>query len=124
MGVDFDALVLRPCMDTFADSALLTPLVSAPGAPPRIVRGVFKLTGDDIMVENEAMVRADSYTFGVRSSELGDDQAARGDMLSDVQLSSGFLKDRFFEIEDTGDADGLGLQVWVLKELVDDPDGY
>lgn len=123
MAVDFDALVLAPCMDTFAVPALLTPRVSAPGAPPRVVRGVFKLAGDDIMVEHSAMVRADSYTFGVRASELGAEQAARGDMLSAIQLSSGFLDERSFDIEDTGDADGLGLQVWVLKEINDDAGG-
>lgn len=124
MAVDFDALVLGPCMDAFAYPALLMPLVSAPGSPPRVVRGVFKMAGEDILGDHGDMLRADGYTFGVRMSEFGDLQAARGDLLSNVQLPSGFLDGRTFEIEDTGDADGMGLQVWILKEHVDDPDGY
>jgi hypothetical protein len=125
LAVDFDKLVLKPSMDAFAVRALFLPRVSAPGAPARWVRGVYKLTPQDIMDDFGGSQRADSYTFGVRVAEFGEPVVSRGDQLSNIDLP--FLAGLTFRVEDTGD-DGQGHQVWVLKiddltppETDDDP---
>ncbi|GGC68539.1 head-tail joining protein [Chelatococcus reniformis] len=114
MAVDFDALVLGPCMDAFAVPALLLPVVSAPGAPAIPIRGVFTLTPQDILDERDGSQRADDYTFGVRASEFPLPAVTRGDQVSNIGLPS--LAGRTFVIDDTGDDDGYGHQLWVIKE--------
>lgn len=113
MAVDFDKLVLAPCMDAFAVRALFLPRKSAPGAPARWVRGIYKLTPQDIQDDYGGSQRADGYTFGVRVSEFDLPDVQRGDQLSNIDLP--FLVGATFLVEDTGD-DGHGLQVWVLKK--------
>ncbi|GGC90387.1 head-tail joining protein [Chelatococcus reniformis] len=114
MAIDFDTLVLGPCMNAFAVDALLLQRVSAPGAPAAPIRGVYTLTPQDIVDDFGGSQRADGYTFGVRVSEFGNPAVTRGDQISNIDLP--FLAGRTFTIEDTGDDDGYGHQLWVLKE--------
>lgn len=109
--INFDALVLGPCQAVFGDTAIVTPVRSAPKAAPFAVRGIYRLVGADATDSDGMITRMDNYTFSVRLSELPI-QVQRGDKVSNINLP--FLKGLVFTIEDTGD-DGFGAQAWVLK---------
>lgn len=111
MAIDLDATVLAACQDAWGVAALVTPVRSAPKAPPFLVRGIYDLKGADYDAGDGQIVRMDNYTFGVRVSELPM-QVTRGDKVSGIALP--FLSGLVFTIEDTGD-DGFGAQAWILK---------
>jgi hypothetical protein len=68
--IDFDALVLAPCEDTFAIPVTVTPIASQRGAPPYAARGIFASRALQIAVEDGAMLADQQTTLGIRFADF------------------------------------------------------
>jgi len=68
--VDFDALVLKPCEDTFSRPITVTPLMSQPGQPSYAARGIYTKKPVDVATEGGAVFSDHQPTLGIRYSEF------------------------------------------------------
>jgi hypothetical protein len=107
--VDFDALVLAPCMNTFAVSFTVEPVASQPRGVPYAARGVWAVRNVDVDTQ-EGITSTEVRTLGVRISEFPVLPIARDRIL---------FQDAAHMITDV-DEDGQGGAVLTLAEL----DGY
>ena len=56
MRIDFDDLVLSPCMDTFAEPVMIDPVVSQPGALPYTARAIFTSRPYEVQLNDGSLV--------------------------------------------------------------------
>ena len=71
MAINFDALVVTPCMNAFAIPCTVTPLASIPKAPtPYQARGIYSLKQIDLLLEDGTRFFSVTITFGMRLAEL------------------------------------------------------
>jgi hypothetical protein len=68
--VDFDALVLKPAMDTFSKPMIVKPLSSQPLAPIYAARGVWSKRPVDIATEGGGILSSEERKIGIRISEF------------------------------------------------------
>lgn len=104
MPINFSALVLAPCMSTFAPTMEVDPVSSRPGAAKYSARGIFTTAEYDIPTQ-EGIVSDRKSTIGVRIEEFtshptdpGPPPAARDRLV---------FEGRKYMIDDTAD-DGQG----------------
>lgn len=107
MAIDFDALVLGPCMDAFAEDITVDPRVSRPGQPPYAARGSYHERAVDVALTDGAILSSAEKTLGVRLSEF-EAPPVQGDLI--------VLRHVMFMVEDLDD-DGQGGTLITLKEL-------
>lgn len=107
MAIDFSALVLAPCMDTFARTFLVRPVVSQPGASAFEARGIYTEQPVDLQLEDGRVLSSTTKTLGIRLSEF---QSAP--MQGDLILFEGAT----FLVDDLDD-DGQGGSKITLKEI-------
>ena len=67
--IDFDALVLSPCMEVFARPVLVEPIASQPDAPAYIARGVWSSQPIDVQLEDGSIMSSQRHKLGIRASE-------------------------------------------------------
>jgi hypothetical protein len=70
MGIDWDHVVLAPCMDQFANPVTITPVKSQPGAPPFTTRCVWEVMANTIIQEDGTELVTSRYVMGFRIAEL------------------------------------------------------
>ena len=70
MPVNFDALVLGPCMATFALPVVVDPSVSIPLSVPYVAQGIFTSRPHDVMLIDGTIVSDMETTLGIRLSDF------------------------------------------------------
>jgi hypothetical protein len=70
MAVDLDALVLEPATDVFSIEVTYSPLISAPGVPDFVTRGVFSSNFLDVEMLDSAIFSDQETSLGVRLREF------------------------------------------------------
>ena len=70
MPIDFDALVLGPCMDTFAEPITVDPLASQPSAPPYTAQGIFSSAPYDVPLADGTLYQDQRTTIGMQISQF------------------------------------------------------
>ena len=86
MGIDWDGLVLKPCMDQFATRITFNPIKSAPGMLPFDRRGVWEVTPITITQEDGSLFITSQFIIGYRLNEMpvrlvkGDTAAVDGEL--------------------------------------------
>lgn len=105
MPVDFDSLVLRPAMDTFAVPLIIKPLASQPLSAAYPARGVWSKRPIDLAMEGGAVLSAEENKLGIRLNEFLIPPAPGDHVLVDA---------KWHAIDDV-DEDGQGGAVWSLK---------
>jgi hypothetical protein len=120
MPVDFSALVLSPCMNTFAIAVMINPIKSQPLAAPYPARGVFSSDQTSVMLENGAVLSDQVTTLGIRRSDKRADGTPmwvalpmRGDGC--VTLDAAGVPVENFWVADI-DADGQGGHMLSLRK--------
>jgi hypothetical protein len=115
--LDFDALVLAPCMDAFAIDILVAPLISRPGAPVYPARGIYNQRSIDVPTEDGSILNSHTVELGIRLSEYPI-PVKQGDRITIVTPPPGAngMAGRVFTIEDLNE-DGQGGSGLVLKIL-------
>lgn len=111
--IDLDALVLGPCMVTFARPATFYPDASQPGAPAFAVRGIWTMKPADMALQDDTLLAADSWIFGVRGGEFPAAPSAGDRIFIPAHMNLPELG--MCDIEDEG-ADGQGGYSLVLKK--------
>lgn len=112
--IDFGALVLGPCMNTFARPCIVTPLVSQPGMPAYPARGIWSIAPGDMLQPDGTTLATDICTFGVRAADfvvvpLPGDRVEIPEYMTASRIG-------LCRIEDDGD-DGQGGFAWILKKI-------
>lgn len=69
MAVDFDALVLGPCMTAFSKPIVVMPTKSQRNAPPYGASGIWTITDLDLVLENGENFSNRTLKFGIRLSD-------------------------------------------------------
>jgi len=107
MSIDWDGLVLSPCMDTFAESnsVQFNPLKSQPGQPSYPARCVWEVTPYTIVQEDNAPLVTSVFKIGIRLKDFtvpptGGDQVT----INGVTYTL-----------DSFEADGQGGMRWIVK---------
>ena len=105
MAIDFEKLVLGPCLTTFGEAVTYRPLVSSPGAAPFAITGIFDAE-HDLVEEFE----------GIDHSTQGPVLAVR---LSDFpappeQLDQLIVRGQLYQVYDVR-PDGQGKADLILK---------
>lgn len=107
MPVDFDGLVLKPAMDTFAKPLVIKPLASQPLAPSYPARGDWKKRPVDIATEGGGVLSTEERVLGVRLAEFA---------VPPVPLDQVKFEGDWYWIDDV-DEDGQGGATWALKAV-------
>ena len=115
MGVDFSALVLKPCMNTFAVNVMVTPYASRPqDLTPYPARGVFK-SKIEIITTGAGMHSTVQPTLGIRLSEYPIPIMQRDQIEILPNQAIDYFGSRFFTVADTN-PDGQGGSELILKD--------
>jgi hypothetical protein len=109
MAVDFDKLVLSPCMSTFGREVTIDPVDSRPGEPPYKARGVFKSVAMDTDVMDGVTLGDQKTWFGLRLSDYdGRPPIARDRVtINDVQGTTGPTRYYITAVEMDGEGGGM-----------------
>lgn len=111
MPIDWDGLVLTPCMDIFAldgrngPGPVLTPLKSQPNVPAFGIRAVWEVTPTTITQEDGSLMTTTIYTLGIRLREFPV-PPVKGDMIT-IDNEDYILNDFQY--------DGQGGVRWIVK---------
>lgn len=70
MSIDWNALVLGPCEDTFGVPVTITPVKSMPGAPAYAARGIWTSRTVEIPMDDGTVIRSNNMDVGIRISEF------------------------------------------------------
>jgi hypothetical protein len=108
VAIDFDALVLDPCMATFAKDVTITPFKSQPGAPSYAARGIWEAPEIDVPLEDGTVLSSNTIRLGVRLSEFTVPPVTGDKVTVDGQS---------YLIDDPDD-DGQGGSKWTLKKVL------
>lgn len=68
--IDFDALVLTTCQNTFARPIVVTPTKSQPNAAPYNARGIWTARPVEIAMEDSSVMISQDLTLGIRRAEF------------------------------------------------------
>lgn len=107
--IDFDALVLGPCLATFAIDVRVEPAASQPGMRSYAARGVYDERPVDVDVGEGQIFSSAAKRLGVRYSEFSV-APQQGDFVTIVKTGMRF------RVEDLDD-DGQGGTVLTLAEI-------
>jgi hypothetical protein len=113
MAVDFSALVLVPCENTFARPITVNPVASMPGGAAYAARGIWTIRNIDIALEDGGILSSDTLTLGVRLLEFPV-EPIKGDQVY-IPAHGSLTEIGVVTIDDTDD-DGQGGSVWTLKK--------
>ncbi|CAM5771983.1 hypothetical protein LMIY3S_03691 [Labrys miyagiensis] len=105
--MDFDNLVLAPCMAAFGIPLTVTPIKSQPGQPAYAAQGIYDRTQSTVMMEDGSELASTRVTVGIRLSTFAV-PPRQGDQV---------LKDGIRYEIDAAFPDGQGGAELVLKEL-------
>jgi hypothetical protein len=105
--IDFDALVLAPNMDVFAQDVSIDPRASQPFVPPYQARGIWIERPVDVELADGRILSSAEKILGVRCAEFGT-VPCQGDVVTRGAV--------VFMIEDV-DYDGQGGAMLTLKEI-------
>lgn len=121
--IDFDTLVLGPCVSIFGRPIIVTPIASQPGDPvavppvpaglPYFATGVWASRPTDVVTET-GILSSQVHTLGIRVLDFPIPPVA-GDTV-EVDAAGSLPRIGFCLIEDTDD-DGQGGTVLTLKVL-------
>jgi hypothetical protein len=70
VGIDFDALVLKPASDIFQIAIIYTPVVSQPGAPAFATFGVYSSAPIDVILQDDAIYSDQQTKLGIRLADF------------------------------------------------------
>lgn len=70
MPIDFDALVLGPCMATFGEPITVDPLASQPGQAPYQSTGIFSSRSYEVSLPDGSLMMTQITTLGVQLSQF------------------------------------------------------
>src|ERR1700676_3509947 len=116
MSIDWDNLVLGPCMDQFAlgrafpgetTVVMFNPVKSQPGAPSYSGRCVWEVVQYTLVGENDAPMSTSTYKIGLRLSEF---------TVPPVQGDQVGINDDIYTL-DAFEFDGQGGVRWVVKAV-------
>lgn len=112
--IDFDALVLGPCMAAFARPITVQPFASQPGEAPYEAEGIWSSKPVDVQMEDGSILSSQNHTLGIR---LADFLAppVQGDRVT-IDSFMSLPRIGVCLIEDTDD-DGQGGSEWMLKVI-------
>lgn len=68
--IDFNALVLGPCMDTFAFAAKVFPVAGGPGAAAFDIRCVYTSRPIDVQMQDGMILSDQETSIGVKLDEI------------------------------------------------------
>lgn len=68
--MDFDNLVLSPCMAAFGVTVTVTPLKSQPSAPPYTATGIYDRAVSIVMMADGSEMASTNVTLGIRLSDF------------------------------------------------------
>jgi hypothetical protein len=68
--MDFDNLVLSPCMAAFGVTVLVTPLKSQPSAQPYTAEGIYDRSVATVMLADGSEMASTNVTLGIRLSDF------------------------------------------------------
>lgn len=69
MPIDFQAMVLGPCMDTFARPVTVTPVKSQPLVAQYDSRGIWEVTAIDIVTEDGGSMQSRNIKLGIQFND-------------------------------------------------------
>jgi hypothetical protein len=110
--IDFDSIVLGPCLDAFARPVIVIPRKSQPGHPEYAARGIWDRRPSDVDLLDGGVLGSDTITLGVRLSEFPV-PPVKGDRVY-IPASGPLEHVGTCEIDDDG-KDPNGGYEWVLK---------
>lgn len=109
--IDFDALVLGPCLTVFARPIYVTPQKSQPGQPSYWARGDYRVENVDVPT-HEGVLSETTLTLRVRVAEFLIPAGPQDQVYVPAQGAQPAAGP--FWIDDTDD-DAEGHSVWALK---------
>ena len=110
--VDFDRLVLSPASDIFSIKVRFTPLVSSPGDPAFVLRGVYTSGPIDVQMQDETIFSDQQTSLGVRKRDFVI-PPDRGDLVEIIDTTHIDYGKKFW-IGDSDD-DGQGGAMLLLR---------
>jgi hypothetical protein len=112
--IDFNALVLGPCMSAFARPIIVKPMKSQPSRRPYEVQGILTIRNIDVQLDDNSIMSSQVITVGIRLSDF-ETPPAQGDQIDiPAYLSLPALGPH---LVDDGDDDGNGGSVLTLKAM-------
>jgi len=110
--IDFDQLVLNKCEDIFSLACRFTLLVSAPGSPSVLARGIYWSGPTDVMMQDETIFSDQETSLGIRIRDFVI-PPDRGDLVEIVEPTHPAFGKRYW-IGDS-DLDGQGGAKLLLR---------
>ncbi len=87
MALDFEALVLGPCLGAFGEDVSYLPVISDPDAPPQTLSGIFNRAHQIVDMDGDGVEHhSTSPTLGINPSQWpdiiksGDQVTVRGEL--------------------------------------------
>ncbi len=68
--IDFNALVLAPCQNSFARPIIVTPAKSQPNVAPYEARGIWTEKPVEVLLEDSSVMISQDLTLGIRKVEF------------------------------------------------------
>ena len=68
--IDFDKLVLAPCMKAFSEPVIVDPVRSRPGEAPYETFGVYTSVSNEVMLDDGTVLSSQITTLGFQLSAL------------------------------------------------------
>lgn len=122
MSVDFNSLVLGPCMDAFQKSCTVTPTKSQPMAAPYAARGVFTVDNITVPMDDGGTLSSRVLKYGIKLDEFTVPPLQYDTLTFKVSdLPMGYLKDVLNPaatvdfLVDSDQPDGQGGTTLILK---------
>jgi len=119
MPIDFSALVLTPCMDTFARSIVVDPIASRPGEPPYQTRGIYSSTPFDVQTIEGSLFSDQKTIIGIRLADFIGPPPQSRDVVT-VLGGFGMTTDRRYFVDDV-DEDGQGGAILTVRFITPTP---
>lgn len=122
MGIDFNNLVLGPCMDAFYKSCLVTPVKSQPMAIPYPARGVWTTDNINVATDDGGSFSSRVLKYGIKIDEFMIPPVQHDVLTFKVSdLPMGYLRDALNPtatvdfLIDNDQPDGQGGSTLILK---------
>lgn len=112
--IDFDALVLAPCMNVFARPITVFPVRSQPAGSAYQARGSWHARPVDVIADEGQVISSETYTLGIREKEFSV-PIVQGDRI-EIPAYQTLARVGLFVVDDA-DVDGQGGTTLTLKMI-------
>lgn len=113
--IDFDRLVIRVGMDTFARLVTVYPIVSQPEAAPYPARAIWSSKPVEVQTEDGAVLSSQEHSITIRVAEF-DVLPRQGDKIL-IDAAGSYRRVGMCLVEDARDEDGQGSKSLTLKVI-------